>query len=262
MNKIDIQLRALKNKSEMGLMTHAVIGYPTMKASEKIVGALVSGGSDFIELQIPFSDPVADGPVIMQACDMALKKGMTVKKAFAFIKKVSTSLSIPLLIMAYYNSIFRYGVKKFCNETKEASVAGLIVPDYPPEEETHEHLRKELDRRSVHLIRVVSPASTLSRLTLNAHQASGFVYCVSRFGITGKQKTLSPEIATYLSRVSKAFSLPKAVGFGISTPAHITSLRSYAEIAIVGSSIIELYRKSGIKTIEPFVRRLKLACGR
>ena len=142
MNLIDKQLEKIKKEKRLGLMTHVVIGYPSLETTESLVKTMEEAGVDFIELQIPFSDPLADGPTIMRACEKALENGIKVKDSFEVAKELSSGIKIPLLFMAYFNTVFRYGVEKFCKDAKNVGISGLIVPDLPIEEEKCEHFMK------------------------------------------------------------------------------------------------------------------------
>lgn len=146
MNKIDQQLSEIKKEKRMGLMTHVVVGYPNLEETVSIVKTMATAGVDFVELQIPFSDPLADGPTIMRACEAALANGTKVKDAFAIMKELSQQVSIPLLFMSYYNIVFRYGVEKFCRDAKKAGASGLIVPDMPIDEESYEHFYRSAQK--------------------------------------------------------------------------------------------------------------------
>jgi tryptophan synthase alpha chain len=224
----------------MKLMTHVVVGYPTLKDTVNIVKAMANAGVDIIELQIPFSDPLADGPTIMKACERALENGTKVKDAMTVMKSLSRQVSIPLFFMAYYNTIFRYGTDRFCFDAKTSGAAGLIVPDMALEEESTEHFIASCKKYSLHNIQVVSPASTDKRLAKNADVASGFVYATARQGITGAKNTLDPQLRSYIANVKKYFSVPVAVGFGISKKEHINALKGHADIAVLGSAIIDI----------------------
>lgn len=262
MNKIDKQLEKIKSGKRIGLMTHVVVGYPNIYETEKIIQALVKAGSDFIELQIPFSDPVADGPTIMTASEKALKNGVRVNQAFGLMRKVSSKTDIPLLFMSYYNIVFNFGVERFCKKAKEVGASGLIIPDIPPEEETHEKYIYYALKYNLYPIRVISPASDEERLKINAKVARGFIYCVSHFGITGAKSSLDQNLINYLKKVKNYFNIPVAVGFGISKRKHINMLKSHADIAVVGSAIIDLinYRnkenKDYTNDLDNFVRSL------
>lgn len=264
MNQIDRHLKDLKKNKKVGLMTHVVVGYPSLPFTEKLVRTLIKAGSDFLELQIPFSDPVADGPAIMQACDSALKNRVRTRDALYLMEKISKKAAIPLLFMAYYNSIFRYGVKKFCHDAQNSGASGLIVPDIPPEEEPREHFIEIAEENNLYPIRIVSPASTEARLKKNSQISKGFVYCVSRFGTTGKQGKLSKELMVYLTLVRKHTSLPLALGFGIHKPEQVKKLKNLSDIIVVGSGIVSLLNKKRMgekleSKIHRYVNRLKQA---
>src|SRR6185437_11988552 len=154
MNKIDQKLTELKKKKRIGLMTHVVVGYPSVEETVMLVRAMAESGVDFVELQIPFSDPLADGPTIMQACEESLNRGTKVKDAFDVMRKLSKEVSIPLLFMSYYNIVFRYGVQKFCRDAKKAGASGLIVPDMPIDEEVHEHFYAFANKFGLRIIHV------------------------------------------------------------------------------------------------------------
>lgn len=260
-NRIDQQLSIIKSKKQIGLMTHLVIGYPTMATTKKLITSLTEAGTDFLELQIPFSDPIADGPTIMKACEQALSKGATVRTSFELIADIKKSVSVPILVMCYYNTIFQYGVARFCKKAASTGIHGLIVPDMPIDEEAYERFYEHCNKNNLYAIRVVSPASTSERLSLNARDAKGFVYCVSRFGVTGSQRELDPKLKKYLADVGSHFTIPKAVGFGISNKKHIEGLKNHADVAIVGSAIIDVIVNSTINdapaAVQKFISTLK-----
>lgn len=255
MNLIDKQLEKIKSEKRLGLMTHLVIGYPSLDITESLVRVMENAGVDFIELQIPFSDPLADGPTIMRACEKALESGVKVKDAFVLANKLSKQIKIPLIFMTYYNTVFKYGTKKFCDDAGKAGISGLIVPDIPIEEEFGEHFIKYCKQAGLKNIRVVSPASTKERLKKNADVGSGFVYATAHQGITGVKNKLDPDVASYLNKVRKFFSIPIAIGFGISKKDHLKEVSSHADIAVVGSAIIEVINKSKTYEIEKNIKR-------
>lgn len=262
MNKINKQLQKIKNEKRLGLMTHVVVGYPSLSKTINLVKVMEKAGSDFVELQIPFSDPLADGPTIMRACESALKNGTKVKDAFSAMETLSEEVSIPLIFMAYYNTVFKYGTEKFCQDAKSVGVSGLIIPDMPIEEEGNEHFMRYCKEYRLDNIRVVSPASTDERLVKNARVANGFVYATARQGITGVRSSLDPNTVDYLKKLRKYFSVPIAVGFGISKKEHLEILAPYADIAVVGSKLINIINKSKKseleKNIKSFISGLKM----
>jgi len=262
MNLINQKLLQIKKDKKMGLMTHVVVGYPSLEETVAIVKTMADAGADFIELQIPFSDPLADGPTIMRACEESLENGTKVKDAFGAMKQLSAEISVPLLFMSYYNIVFRYGVEKFCRDAKAAGASGLIVPDMPIDEEGEEHFYAFAEKFDLYVIHVISPASTPERMKKNAAIAKGFVYCTARQGTTGAKKDLDPAIRSYLQEVKKYFSIPIAVGFGISNKEHIASLKKDAEIAIVGSALIDVIKntneKERMSAIKKFIKDLSI----
>ena len=247
MNLIDRQLEKIKKEKRLGIMTHVVVGYPSLEITELLIKEMASAGVDFIELQIPFSDPLADGPTIMKACEKALQNGVKVKDAFDLAARLSKQVNIPLIFMAYYNTVFKYGTKKFCIDAKKAGISGLIVPDLPLEEEHEEHFIKYCSEEGLKNIRVVSPASTADRLRKNSKIADGFVYCTARQGITGAKAELDPNISSFLRDVRKIFKVPVAVGFGISKKKHLKQLSGHAGIAVIGSAVIDVINASNKK---------------
>jgi tryptophan synthase alpha chain len=244
MNKIDKKLEEIMSRGKIGLMTHVVVGYPTLDETINIVRTMAENGVDFVELQIPFSDPLADGTTIMKACEESLAHGTKVADAFRIMKTLSSEVSIPLLFMSYYNTVFRYGVEEFCKDAKEAGASGLIVPDMPIDEEEEEHFYEFAKKYDLHTIQVMSPASTDERLEKNARIANGFVYCTARQGTTGAKTELDPTLVAYLNRVKQFVTTPIAVGFGISKREHIEALQGVADIAVIGSAIIDVVKKA------------------
>lgn len=250
MNLIDKQIEKIKKEKRLGLMTHVVIGYPSLEVTESLVQVMEDTGVDFIELQIPFSDPLADGPTIMRACEKALENGVKVKDAFKLAHKLSQKIKIPLLFMTYYNTVFKYGTKRFCVDAKMAGISGLIVPDVPLEEEHQEYFIKYCKEAGLKNIRVISPVSNEDRLIKNAKVANGFVYCTARQGITGAKEDLEPNILAFLTRVKRIFKIPVALGFGISKKEHLEKLAKFTDIVVVGSAIIDLINTSKKNDIE------------
>ncbi|MCX6761303.1 MAG: tryptophan synthase subunit alpha [Candidatus Moranbacteria bacterium] len=259
MVSIQQQLQKIKKENRLGIMTHIVVGYPSLKESEKIIQTMADAGVDFIELQIPFSDPMADGPTIMQANRHALQNKTKVKDAFGLMKKMSGKISIPLLFMGYFNTIFNYGVERFCREAMECGCSGLIFPDIPLEEEAKEHFLKFAKKYNLSNIRVLSPASTPERIKKNAEVADGFLYFVGRKGTTGAKTKLDEALNCNLEKIKKYVKIPVAVGFGISETKHIKSLIGKAEVAVIGSAVLDRYAKAGIgKELEGVKKFLKL----
>ena len=228
----------------MKLMTHIVAGYPTLEQSEKIAIAMYESGASFIEVQIPFSDPIADGPSIMKANEIALQNGITTRKCLSLVKKLRKKIKIPILIMTYFNIALNYGLEKFCKDFASAGIYGLIIPDMPIDEEKHENYISLCAKNGLHPIQVISPITPTARLRAISKVASGFVYCVSTYGTTGTRGKLNPELEKYLAKVRKYIKLPLAVGFGISTKEQAKLVGEKADIVVIGSKIIDLYNEA------------------
>lgn len=245
MRKLESTLRAIVSRPKNAvpaLMTHVVLGYPSLKASIEIVRVMAESGASIIELQIPFSDPMADGPTIMAANEAALENGVTVRDCFRAAGQLAREVRTPLVFMSYFNIVYRYGVKKFRRDAAAAGIEALIVPDIPPEEDADGFWEPGGGAMPVP---VVAPVSTDARLKLlKKFTHGGFVYCVSTTGTTGARQALPPELPQYLKRVRRVFGLPLAVGFGISSPDQVRKLRGHAEIAVVGSAMIDCIKNS------------------
>jgi len=231
-----------------------VVGYPSLNATAELVRTMVSAGADFVELQIPFSDPLADGPTIQRACEVALAAGTRVQDAFELARKLSAEVEIPLLFMAYFNTVYRYGVERFCVDAAAAGIAGLIVPDIPLEAARHEGYFEACEKAGIYPIGTVSPLSTEQRLVLNAKAAKGFVYCMTRQGITGAAKGLEPGVQAYLKNVRKHFKVPMAAGFGISSKERFDQIAPFCDVAVVGSAILDIVNASKPEDMHQKVR--------
>jgi tryptophan synthase alpha chain len=256
MKTIIEQLALIKQRKKIGLMTHVVIGYPTLEDTFAVVQQMVSAGVDFIELQIPFSDPLADGPTIMKANDEALIGGVTLDNSFTFLSRVAHTFDIPFLLMGYYNTVFSHGVEEFCREAKKAGCQGVIIPDIPIDEEASEQFIANCQKYQLHHIRLLSPTSTNDRIQLNAKVENGFVYCTTRSGTTGVGGEIDSSLKEFLERVRKYITVPLAVGFGISRPEHVAALTNHAEVAVIGSAVIEQIQQNGVKSVYQFIQKL------
>jgi len=242
-------------KTKVLFMAHMIAGYPTMDDSEKVAEALANGGADIIELQIPFSDPMADGPVIAVASEDALRAGATVEKSLALLKKV-TKLGKPVAVMTYVNIPFHYGLAKFVKAIAQAGASALIVPDCPFDTEEGAELLSACKSNDVHLIPVVSPGVPRERLERLAKDSSGFVYCTSRQGITGANSKFANALFDFVKELKQIFNLPIAVGFGVKSKEDVQSLAKVADIVIAGSVFVNAIKTSGSDTIETTARDL------
>ena len=244
----------LKEKDIL-LMTHIVLGYPSFEANRKVVDQMVDNGVDLIEMQIPFSEPVADGPVIIKANQDALASGTKVRQCLDFAKEMCQKHAIPFLFMTYYNILYKYGVSEFLADAKEMGIKGLIIPDLPPEEGS-EYLELAA-QQNISPIQIFAPTSTEERMqTLSSH-ADGFIYCVARRGVTGSQTSFDDEFNNYIARCKANTELPLAVGFGIRDKDDVKALLGKAEIAVIGSETIRLVDKDGPEAVGPFIAALR-----
>jgi tryptophan synthase alpha chain len=252
---LEARIRQARADKPILLMTHIVIGYPSFEASLQIVDAMVEAGVDLMELQIPFSEPMADGPVILAANQKALAAGSTVERCFEFAATVSRRHQIPFLFMSYYNVLFRAGVDRFALRMKESGVCGAIVPDLPPEEgATYMAAMKHSDLDPIF---IYSPSSDLERMRTIDKHARGFVYCVARKGVTGSQTAFSDDLDAYLTRCRAATNLPLALGFGVQDAADVEFLRGKVDIAVVGSATLRLIDEKGVGAVGDFIRGLR-----
>jgi tryptophan synthase alpha chain len=267
MTLINKTFTSLKERNEGGLIGYITAGDPYPLYTTKIAEALIKGGVDIIELGIPFSDPIADGRTIQSAIVRALNAGTTPNTVLRIARQIKTKNKIPIVILTYYNPIFRKGLKKFFQSAKNSGIDGIIVPDLPIEE-AHEY--KELAKTyEVDTIFLAAPSTSNKRLKKIVEYTSGFLYLVSVFGVTGARDDLNHNSVKLISRISKVTShngTPLAVGFGISKPQHIkTVLKNGANAAIVGSAFVNIIKekmdhtRDMLKTLEKYTSDLKQA---
>lgn len=252
---LESHIRSRLKEKKILLMTHIVIGYPSLEDSFEIVRTMVAAGVDLMELQIPFSEPIADGPVILKANQKSLAGGVTVAQCLDFGRRVAREFPIPFLYMTYYNILFKYGVDRFVDEMKAAGLKGSIVPDLPPEE-AGDYLAA-MQRNQLSPIFIFSPTTSEARLAAIAEVADGLVYCVARKGVTGDQTEFSNTLDTYLARCRKATGLPLALGFGVKDKSDIKFLEGKADIAVIGTQALRLIETQGISALGPFIRDLQ-----
>lgn len=251
---LEAEIRRLREQKPILLMTHIVLGYPSFDASRALVGAMVEAGVDLMELQIPFSDPIADGPVILHANQRALAAGSTTDRCFELAARLAAEFPIPFVFMNYYNTAFARGVERFARETREAGLRGAIVPDLPFEE--GDALYSAMRNESLDPIFIFSPTTSDARMQAIAERSRGFIYCVARKGVTGAA-TEFRELDAYLARCRRATRLPLALGFGVRQRADVAQIEGKVDIAIVGSETIRIADRDGIAAVGPFVRSLR-----
>ncbi|MFC1840956.1 tryptophan synthase subunit alpha [Thermodesulfobacteriota bacterium] len=252
--KLENYIKKRLEEKDILLMTHIVLGYPSLEESYRIIETMVEAGVDIMELQIPFSEPTADGPVIVKANQYAINKGTTVKECLELAGKVSGEFDIPFLIMTYYNVPYKYGVDEFALKMSKNGLKGTIIPDLPPEE--GEDFFKSMGTHNLDPILIFSPTTTDDRMEYLNSFAKGFIYCVARKGVTGKNTDFSEELTAYLARCRNATSLPLALGFGIKQKADVDFLKGKVDIAVIGTQSIKIMEESGIDAVGEFIREL------
>lgn len=248
-------LRRKLQEKDILLMTHIVLGYPSFEDSFRIVEAMVQAGVDLMELQIPFSEPIADGPVILRANQEALSRGATVRQCMEFGARVSRMFDIPFLFMTYYNICFKYGVDRFAGDSAHGGLKGVILPDLPPEE-GREYL-DAMARHQVAPIFIYAPTTSVERMRTIASCGKGFIYCVARKGVTGAQTSFSRELEGYMARCRSATRLPLALGFGVKDRADVEFLKGKADIAVIGTQTIRIMEEKGIEAVGDFIAGLR-----
>ena len=250
MNKIQ---EAFKHKA---FIPYVLAGAPSLKATERFIEILAKAGANLIEIGIPFSDPVAEGPVIQKASKIALANKITVDDIFVMIGNVNKKIDTPLIFMTYINSIFAYGKEQFFKRCKEVGIAGIIIPDLPYEERYE--VLAIAQQYQIEIIYLIAPTS-LERIKMIAPEASGFIYLISSLGVTGMRKEISTEIANIVAQIKVYTDIPVAIGFGISNPQQAKALSKLANGIIVGSAMVNIineYGENADSYIESFSREM------
>ena len=244
MNRIEQKMLSIKQNNEKAFITFITAGLPDLEGTKALVRAQEEAGVDVIELGIPFSDPIADGPVIQNASYESICRGTNLKKVFRLMEEIrEEGINVPVVFMMYYNTILNYGLRAFAKKCKQAGVDGVIVPDRPLEEQgaLQEPLNEE---GGAILIQLLSPVSG-ARIPVILEGARGFVYCVSSMGVTGQEAAFHKDAVTYLSEVKAACKIPVMMGFGIRTPEDIAPVRDIIDGVVVGSHLIRFLEQKG-----------------
>jgi tryptophan synthase alpha chain len=237
-SRIEHRFDALRKEGRAGLVTYLTAGDPDPDTSLRLFAGLASAGADLIEIGMPFSDPMADGPIIQEAGQRALKQGMTLRRILALVAELRrTDGATPIVLMGYYNPIYRYGAKAFARDAVAAGVDGVIVVDLPPEEDAE--LSEPARVTGLDLVRLAAPTSSEVRLPQIVERASGFIYCAAIAGITGTRSAAAADVAAAVARLRRFSQLPVAVGFGIRTPTQAGEVARVADAAVVGSSLVQ-----------------------
>jgi len=240
--RISKRFAALSANGELGIVAYITAGDPTLDATLRFVLALADAGADVIELGIPFSDPLADGPTIQRASERALKTHTTLAQVIDLVREIRKSSEVPIVLFSYYNPVLQMGLEKFASSSASAGADGVLITDLTPEES--DDYRRILAAHHLDTIFLGAPTSTDERLTKIAAASSGFLYLISRTGVTGAKDALPDDLPTLLRRARKVTQLPIAVGFGISLPGHVSVLGGLADAAVVGSALVSEIEKA------------------
>ena len=248
-----------KKSGRPALIPYITAGDPSLEAPGAMVGGLARGGADIIALCVPFSDPIADGPVNQRAAERALGRGVTLRSVLELTARLNEAGSPPIVLFTYYNPIHRLGLREFARSAADAGVDGVLVTDLPPEEAGE--LQEELDRAEVDLIFLLAPTSTPERIEMACGRARGFVYFISRTGVTGAREHLPKALEDQVRSVREASRLPVAVGFGISRRDQVRAVGAYADGVVVGSALVRVVEETGDEAalpgkVEAFCREL------
>ncbi|MFH0935761.1 MAG: tryptophan synthase subunit alpha [Candidatus Omnitrophota bacterium] len=260
MNRIERKFRELKRQKKKAFIVFITAGYPNLSTTRKLLLEFARIGVDIVELGVPFSDPMADGPVIQQASEVALKNKVNLRKILKLVKEARKVTQLPVCLMSYYNPIYCFPQDKFVRAAQDAGVDGVIVPDLPPEEA--KGLLKTAQQSGLDIIFFLAPTSTRERIKLISKKTKGFIYYVSLTGVTGPRQKLPVDIAKNLAAIKRITKKPVCVGFGVSSRAQVKQITRVADGVIVGSAIIKKIRENRkradlVSRVSNFVLKLK-----
>jgi len=260
MSRLSETFARLRSTGSPGLVTYVTAGDPDLSRTEGILHALDRAGADVLEVGVPFSDPLADGPVIQRATERALASGTTLSQVLDLITRTRSSVQAPIVVFSYANPIFRMGAERFADRARDAGVDGVLVLDLPIEEA--DEFRNMLGARGIDTILLLSPTTTDERLRKAAALGGGFLYAISRLGVTGARDRIADGAHDMVERIRRVSDLPVALGFGISKPEHVREVGQWADAAVVGSALVNVIAEAGTSVdlntrVEEYVRWLK-----
>ncbi len=256
MNRIENLFRELRQRGRKAFIPYIMAGDPSLRRTRELVLLLEGCGADIIELGVPFTDPLADGPVIQRAAERALRRGVTLRKVLQTVAGLRKKTSVPIVLMTYFNPVFRYGLEAFADDAFGAGVDGLIVPDLPPDEARD--LIRVARRKGIATIFLLAPTSTEERIRLVSRATTGFVYYVSLTGITGAELPPDSEIVRMIKRIRAVTEKPIAVGFGVKRPEEAKAVAEAADGVVVGSSIVRMINEDA-EGLQRYLRSLRRA---
>lgn len=257
MTRISKTFKKLRGEGRKAFIPYVMAGDPSLARTKKLVRLLGDCGADIIELGVPFSDPLADGPTIQAAANRSLKRGVTLRKVIATVAEIRKKSEVPIVLMTYYNPVFKYGDEKFVRDATRAGVDGIIVPDLPPDEAGT--LMKFSRKYGLDTIFLLAPTSTLQRMQLVAKYSTGFIYYVSITGITGAALKLDASQRKSIGAIKGITRKPVALGFGVSSPKEARAVAEFADGVIVGSAIVRKIKESSEGEVKRFVKSLRAA---
>ena len=255
MSRIGAAFQRCRSEGRLGLIAYLTVGYPRLDLTPELVRVAAESGADLVELGIPFSDPLADGPTIQAASQAALRGGVTVARALEAAAAARLSTEVPILFMSYLNPILAYGLERFCTAAKAAGVDGLIVPDLPPAEAME--LRRCAQASEIELVFFVAPTSTAEAIKAACAASTAFIYCIAVTGVTGARRSLDPALVPLIALVRSLTTLPIVVGFGISRSEHLEELEGKADGAIIASALLDEIAKAPEKAAHQVADYLK-----
>lgn len=260
MSRIDAAFRDLRAAGRTGLITYVTAGDPDLERSREILVRLDRAGADVLEVGVPFSDPLADGPVIQRATERAIAAGATLIKVLGIVSDIRSLVSAPIVIFTYANPVLRMGLDEFVSRARQAGVDGVLTLDVPPEES--EPFRAALSRARIDTIFLLSPTTSTERIRRAAARGSGFLYGISRLGVTGARDEVAGSARELAGRVRAETAMPLALGFGLSRPEHVRAVSAFADAAVVGSALVQVIADHGespglLGEVERYVRWLK-----
>lgn len=262
-SRIEARFRELRERHAKGLIVYLTAGDPSLDDTGQLLAAIERGGADVIELGVPFSDPLADGPVIQRASERALRAGTTLRGILERLPRWRETISLPIILFGYYNPVLQMGVERFAREAARAGADGALIVDLTPEEAGP--YTEAMHTHKLDTVFLASPTSTDERLELVGRLSTGFVYLISRTGVTGERAKLSADLAALIARVGRWTNLPLAVGFGLSNAEQVRQVQELADAAVVGSAVVraieEKYADGGAEAIARFARWLKEGTG-
>ena len=255
MSRIDCTFQSLQKAGRKGFIAYITAGDPSLESTRRLVLEFERSGVDIVELGVPFSDPLADGPVNQAAAQRALRGGVTFKGVLGLVQDIRQESEMPLVLFTYFNPVYRYGLERFADRAAEVGVDGVLMLDLPLEESAE--YKALMDARNIDTVFIVAPTTPEQRIRRISEYTTGFVYCTARTGVTGERERISESTAPIVERVRRHTESPIGVGFGISTPEHVLEVSQYADAVIVGSAIVRrIGAGEGISEVGRFVETL------